>query len=633
MGLEIVYCFRCDQRLTGADIENAKAVRASNKVCCVKCLTPSEKKQFERIRQARTRKSTPPATPRIQRQLAPATPTGTRKADAPPKSGKASRTLILGGIAGAGLLLAVLLLVSPTGGGPLQPTAQHPDPAPPKSLTRQQKAERSLKQARAFAQANPELLDEQKERYDRISWNYEGTPAAAEALRASHEIDERIVLGYAGEIDTLKEKLEEPLRTGEFRVAQTIIDLSKGRHAHPQWNLSIDRMHRDLNARAKTRLEELIGKAAQSAERKDYDAIHRIRDEISRWGPTFHRLLERFDARFAGILADAPTRAVSVTLLAPSSNARLTAGDDVPFQVRVSGSVHRVEYVTAGAVLASVTAPPFAFTWSDAPQGEHSITVTAYDRDGRHGEPAQIVLRIGERPDPSILVKRGATWAYLDDGSDQGTAWRAPGFDDRAWKRGPAVLGYGESNVRTAVSFGRDPDNKHVTTYFRRAFEVASLETVPTLVLRLMRDDGAVVYLNGKEVVRSDMPAYPVHFRTMSLGVLAREKQYLEFQVDRTNLVRGRNVLAVEIHQSSGSSSDITFDLELVAGGQARLTPEPVVRDTHVPPDCEVLWKRTWYPAKVLKKEGENRWYIHYVGDSDEDDEWVGKDRIRFDTK
>ena len=47
-------------------------------------------------------------------------------------------------------------------------------------------------------------------------------------------------------------------------------------------------------------------------------------------------------------------------------------------------------------------------------------------------------------------------------------------------------------------------------------------------------------------------------------------------------------------------------------------------------PDCEVEWRGAWYDAKVLRKKGERRWYIHYVGDDESWDEWVGKDRIRF---
>ena len=70
------------------------------------------------------------------------------------------------------------------------------------------------------------------------------------------------------------------------------------------------------------------------------------------------------------------------------------------------------------------------------------------------------------------LLSKGAVWSYLDDGSDQGTAWRESAFEDSLWATGAAELGYGENNETTVVSFGGDPNNKHITTYFRTSFNV-----------------------------------------------------------------------------------------------------------------------------------------------------------------
>src|SRR5262245_38291188 len=43
----------------------------------------------------------------------------------------------------------------------------------------------------------------------------------------------------------------------------------------------------------------------------------------------------------------------------------------------------------------------------------------------------------------NVLVPAGASWKYLDDGSNQGTAWRAPNFNDSSWTSGFAQFGYG----------------------------------------------------------------------------------------------------------------------------------------------------------------------------------------------
>ncbi|MCH8044515.1 MAG: metallophosphoesterase, partial [Planctomycetes bacterium] len=114
-------------------------------------------------------------------------------------------------------------------------------------------------------------------------------------------------------------------------------------------------------------------------------------------------------------------------------------------------------------------------------------------------------VTVGNTADET-LVAAGAEWNYLDDGTDQGTAWIEPTFNDGTWASGPAELGYGDGDESTVVSFGPDTSNKYVTTYFRKTLNVTDAADVLNLTLDLKRDDGAVVYLNGQEVIRSNMP-------------------------------------------------------------------------------------------------------------------------------
>src|SRR5688572_33317131 len=58
------------------------------------------------------------------------------------------------------------------------------------------------------------------------------------------------------------------------------------------------------------------------------------------------------------------------------------------------------------------------------------------------------------------LISTGAVWKYLDNGTDQGTAWRGTSFADGSWLSGPAQLGYGDGDEATTNSFG--PDRKSV---------------------------------------------------------------------------------------------------------------------------------------------------------------------------
>ena len=98
------------------------------------------------------------------------------------------------------------------------------------------------------------------------------------------------------------------------------------------------------------------------------------------------------------------------------------------------------------------------------------------------------------KPQSQTLVRQGSIWKYLDDGSDQ-TAWTASAFDDSGWSSGRAQMGYGDGDEATVVSFGSDPFNKHVTTYFRREFAVTDTANINALNLTVKRDDGVAVYL------------------------------------------------------------------------------------------------------------------------------------------
>jgi hypothetical protein len=165
------------------------------------------------------------------------------------------------------------------------------------------------------------------------------------------------------------------------------------------------------------------------------------------------------------------------------------------------------------------------------------------------------------------LVPRGSVWRFLDNGSNQGTNWIGLNFNDASWSSGPARLGYGGDGEVTTVAYGPNSSAKHITTYFRRTFEIADTNLFRSLKLRVMRDDGSVVYLNGIESFRSNMPAGTIGFSTVAASALSGGD---EFIADETNLPpaflrNGLNVLAVEVHQSGGGSSDLGFDLALDA--------------------------------------------------------------------
>jgi hypothetical protein len=195
--------------------------------------------------------------------------------------------------------------------------------------------------------------------------------------------------------------------------------------------------------------------------------------------------------------------------------------------------------------------------------GHYVLRLTASDGEFEAG--ADLSVTIERSLADTSFVEERSSWKYLDDGSNQGTAWRMPGFNDAGWKSGPGPLGYGRGHIVTAVNGG--PTNaRFVTTYFRRTFTVSNASAVRGLRARLMRDDGAVVYINGAEVLRSNMPQGPIDFQTYALNIVggADESTYFSSDIDPTVLVGGVNLIAVEVHQVNASSSDVAFDLELV---------------------------------------------------------------------
>ena len=182
------------------------------------------------------------------------------------------------------------------------------------------------------------------------------------------------------------------------------------------------------------------------------------------------------------------------------------------------------------------------------------------------------------------LISRGSVWRYQDDGSDQGTAWRNLNFNDSSWAAGPAQLGYGDGDEATVVGYGPNSSSKYVTTYFRHVFNVENAAELTKLSLSIVRDDGAVVYINGVEATpRINMPSGQINYLTWAEGAGvpvggADESTFYTYDIDPGLLHNGDNVIAVEIHQANASSSDISFDLELV-GLIAGTASPPIILD------------------------------------------------------
>lgn len=218
--------------------------------------------------------------------------------------------------------------------------------------------------------------------------------------------------------------------------------------------------------------------------------------------------------------------------------------------------------------------------------------------------PASADLGFDCTLDANKLVERGMLWKYLDDGSDQGMAWTQPSFDDSAWNKGPAELGYGDYDEMTMLGYGDNPSDKHPTTYFRGEFEIVNPQLITDLTMGVLRDDGAIVFLNGTEIWRNNMPTGAVNYRTYADTDVdgSGEWEWKWSLVDPALLVAGTNVLAVEIHQFDAFSLDISFNLELSPRPFEHLVRKPYLQNSSE--NGTVLRWRTAYPESSLVEYG-----------------------------
>lgn len=168
-----------------------------------------------------------------------------------------------------------------------------------------------------------------------------------------------------------------------------------------------------------------------------------------------------------------------------------------------------------------------------------------------------------------VNLPLNSTWRYFNTNAAPAGSWTNRTYDDSAWPGGATPMGYpqGDDGVTfpTILNYGADANNKWISYYFRKSFVVTNLSGIATMNLGLNRDDGAVIYLNGTELMRDNMPAGPVSYGTFASAAVsgANETNVFQFSVPANLLLAGTNVLAVEVHQDATNSSDIHFNLSL----------------------------------------------------------------------
>src|SRR5262249_4290840 len=152
-------------------------------------------------------------------------------------------------------------------------------------------------------------------------------------------------------------------------------------------------------------------------------------------------------------------------------------------------------------------------------------------------------------------------------GTDLGAAWRDPAYDDSAWPIGAGLFYAGTNTLpaarNTPLALGP------TTYYFRTRFNNPGAPAFLSLTLWHGVDDAVVLYLNGREINRFNLPSGLISYTNNASSAISSGILRSPITVALTNLLPGVNVLAAEVHQAVVSGDDVAFGAELTAAYEA----------------------------------------------------------------
>jgi len=153
------------------------------------------------------------------------------------------------------------------------------------------------------------------------------------------------------------------------------------------------------------------------------------------------------------------------------------------------------------------------------------------------------------------VVLPGDQWDYLVPSSQPSSSWNQLGYNSSSWSTGNSGFGYGDGDDATIVS-------NTISIYIRKTFSITNLSDIEAIILDLDYDDGFVAYLNGQEVARNLISGSIPNFNQTSDGyheaLLPQGYAPERFGIDVNLLNPGTNVLAVQVHNQSFDSSDLS---------------------------------------------------------------------------
>jgi hypothetical protein len=295
----------------------------------------------------------------------------------------------------------------------------------------------------------------------------------------------------------------------------------------------------------------------------DADGAHPDWIELYNPGP--------FDAPLDGwTLSDAPAAAVGAELGAPLDGLTVLAGGHLLLRADARPELGHLPFaLSASGEQLTLRAPSGhrqTLRFGPLPEDVALRRIT----DGCDGEGCLGFAPYGTPGGPNALpppprrafIDTGSAWRFRPCPGALGGRSGTEGWSER-WSEGPSPIGAGEDGLRTYIDLG--PDKARTPSFCFHA-DVEGAADLQRLELWLRRDDGARVTLDGVELMRDLLPEGALDPRSYAIGLVSRgeELAYRRYPVDPALLGPGLHRLAVEVHQGSPTSGDLTFDLRLL---------------------------------------------------------------------
>ncbi len=203
-------------------------------------------------------------------------------------------------------------------------------------------------------------------------------------------------------------------------------------------------------------------------------------------------------------------------------------------------------------------------------------------------EPAEFLLVFASGKDQAhfnnAIIKQGDIWKYRLGDEQPPFTWNTVGYKDDHWSDGQTGIGYGDDDDETKIPKGTP------SVYARCVFHLDNTDDIEDLFLMLDYDDGFVAYMNGREFARANLTGTPPQFDEMASpdheAKIYRGLTPEKFTVENFKdiLVPGKNVLAVEVHNTSATSTDFSFIPYLIVVSENQ--PESLVSpaELNLPP-------------------------------------------------